>query len=93
MNTDNQFGSMNSSLVFEGDPPAAAKQIDAIRQRFGNVHVAAVLPQRRVVAAGRLVVQDDEVAHVLVFVDLQAVVLLGIAGIEAAIREKSPPAA
>src|SRR5277367_4554986 len=32
-------------VILEGHPPAAAKQIDAIGQRVGNLHVAAVTPQ------------------------------------------------
>jgi len=74
-------------LALENHTPAAAKYVDAMRQARRYVHRSAILPQRRVVAAGRLVVKDDEVPHLVVLVDLQAVVLIGIAGIEAAIRE------
>src|SRR6185295_2351644 len=69
-------------LVIERYPTAAAEELNAVRQRVGYRHVSAIRPKRLVLTFSGEIVKRDEVADVLVFVDLQTVVLLGIGGIE-----------
>src|SRR5690606_4560564 len=51
-------------LVAE-DAASFAKQRDLVAQRVRNLHRPAIVPERRVVAFGRAIVQDDEIAHLL----------------------------
>ena len=54
---------------------ALPEQGQALRQRVGHLHVAAVAPEAAVVALGGVVVEDDEVANVLDLGPCVAVVL------------------
>ena len=54
-------------LMLADDVPVAAPQVDLRGERVGDGHVAALAPERRVVARCRLVMEDDEVADAFVF--------------------------
>ena len=58
------------------DPAAVPELLDLVGQRLWNLHVAAVLPQRRIVTRCRLVVKNEEVADALVLIRGHPVVLI-----------------
>src|SRR5207247_6063228 len=75
-------------VVLPEDPAVTAKQIDLHPQSVGDLHAAAVIPERRVVALGGLVMDDDEVPDALVLEVRPPVELVDVDGIEAARGEE-----
>ena len=54
-------------LVLPENAAARAKQVDLTLQCVGHRHIATMTPELAVVAFGRLVVKDDEIADPLIF--------------------------
>src|SRR5690606_10308885 len=74
-------------VVLAEDAAAVSEQIHLVLEEVGDAHVAAVVPERRVVALGRLVVEHDEIADPLELPGHYAVVLLDLGRREPAIRK------
>ncbi len=60
--------------------PPLAEQLDALAQRVGNLHLAALLPERRVIALVVVIVHGDEIADALDLVLRQLVVVIHSGG-------------
>ena len=60
--------------------PHAPKQLDLGPQRVRELHVAAMIPERRVAALGGLEVQDEKIADALVLHRGEAIVFLDVGG-------------
>ena len=61
----NQSRSVNSSGALLDDAARGAIHLDALRERVGQRELLRLLPERRVVAPRKAVVQDDEVTDAL----------------------------
>src|SRR3546814_6839566 len=53
-------------VALANDLPLTAEQRDLVRERLGNVHLAAADPEGRVGALVGVIVEDDEVADALI---------------------------
>src|SRR5205823_1995087 len=49
--------------------PLAAPEIDLLRQAVWNLHRPAMIPELGIIASGRPIMEDDEVADALLFLD------------------------
>ena len=74
-----QLSSVNRSSWAREDAPLAAPQLDLLGQAVRDIHRPAMVPELGIVALGGVVVQDDEVADVLVFLDQARVVFVDLA--------------
>ena len=72
----------------QDDARGRPEVIDAVAQTIRHRHIAAVAPERGIVAFGGLVMQDDEITDRLVLVCHGAVILFGQQRIEGLARPK-----
>src|SRR5690606_9351678 len=75
-------------VVFAEESSGCPEKIDLALQGARNAHRAAIIPEWRIVAAGRMVVQHDEVADALPRERRESVVLRDLRLIETPRREE-----
>ena len=71
-------GHIEQLRPFAENPRVQPPHLQLARQAFGHLHVADIAPELRVVALGGLVMQDDEIAHVIEQLAHAAVVLVAL---------------
>ena len=69
------------------DPAGGAVHVDALGERVGQCDLSALLPERRVVAPRKAVVQDEEVTNTFELVGDEGVVARNIRGVKLLVRE------